>query len=188
MLALAGGAAACTTSVSNSSAQSSVTPGQGAKSGTEAIYGKITGAYALASNPTFDLRLNGPVNTTSAYALGPQPQKGASHTFATGAGNLVVTLKSSGITTGGLTSTKTCAAAFTTTVPFTVDGARSTGQFAGASGTGKAVVVFSGELPKLSNGTCNQSHTALPSQQTAAATFTATARLTVKGYRGRATG
>lgn len=185
MLALAAGVAACSTTVSTSSAQSSatpsgVTPTGAAKSRTETIYGEITGAEALASNPVFNLTFSGPVNTTSTNPLGPQPRKGTSHTFTTGAGNLVVTLDNAGITTGGLRSATTCAAAFTTTVPFTVNGPKSTGQFAGASGSGKAVVVFSGELPKLSNGRCNQTPEALPSQQTAAATFTATVPLTVK--------
>jgi hypothetical protein len=81
---------------------------------------------------------------------------------------------------GGLKSATTCKFAFTTTVPLTVDGARSTGKFAGATGTGRAVVVFSGNLPKLSNGKCDESRNAQPSAKTAAGAFTATIRMTVR--------
>jgi hypothetical protein len=61
-----------------------------------------------------------------------------------------------------------------------VNGAHSTGKFAGATGSGTAVVVSSGELPKLSNGTCNESQNALPSATTAVDTFTATTKLTLR--------
>jgi hypothetical protein len=177
MIALAGGVAACSTSATNSSSQSSAAP----KSGTETIYGKITGGEAAANNPAFPLTFTGPVNTTGKVQLGNQPSKGSSQTFPSQAGDLVLTVTSAGTNTGGLTSTKTCQAAFTTTVPFTVDGAKSTGKFAGSSGSGKAVVVFSGEMPKLSSGQCNQSQNAQPIAKTAAATFKATTPLTLKG-------
>ena len=77
-------------------------------------------------------------------------------------------------------STTTCLYVLTTAVPFTVDGATSTGKFAAATGTGTAVVVSSGDDPKLSDGTCNTSRTAPPSATTAVATFTATIKLTVR--------
>jgi hypothetical protein len=62
----------------------------------------------------------------------------------------------------------------------TVNGANSTGKFAGATGTGTAVVVSSGDDPKLSDGVCNTSRDALPSAKTAVATFAATIKLTVR--------
>jgi hypothetical protein len=182
VLALAGGVAACSTSATNSSSQSSATATSGGNSGTETIHGKITAAEALANNPTFHLTFTGPVNTTSTNSLGSSPTKGGSYTFKTHAGNLVVTFVNAASNTGGLTSSKTCQAAFSTSVPFNVDGSKSTGQFAGATGSGgKAVVVFSGELPRLKNGQCDQSQNAEPSQKTATATFTATTPLTLKG-------
>jgi hypothetical protein len=52
---------------------------------------------------------------------------------------------------------------------------RKSGKFAGAVGSGKVVAAFSGELPKLSNGKCDESQNAQPSAKTAAGTFTATA-------------
>jgi hypothetical protein len=48
--------------------------------------------------------------------------------------------------------------------------ANSTGKFAGATGTGTAAFMFSGDDPKLSDGTCNTSRYA----KTSVATLTAT--------------
>lgn len=176
---LAAGLAACSSSGSSTgtaTAKASTAP----KSGTEIIYGKLTGPAAMANSPKFHLTLTGPVATTGMIPLGGKPKKGATHTFTTAAGNLAVTLNSAGTSSGAIKAPKTCLAAFTTTVPFTVDGAKSTGKFAGAAGTGRAVVVFAGDLPKLSNGKCDESKNAAPSAKTAVSTFTATTRLTVK--------
>jgi hypothetical protein len=173
VIAITAGLAACSSSSSSTMAATT-------KSGTEVIYGKLTGSAAMANNPVFHLTLTGPVATTATIPLGGQPKKGASHTFTTPVGNLAVTLDSAGKSGGAVKSTKTCLAAFTTTVPFTVDGAKSTGKFAGATGTGKAVVVFGGDLPKLSDGKCNMSQNAAPTAKTAVGTFTATTKLTVK--------
>ena len=76
-------------------------------------------------------------------------------------------------------SAETCRAVVTQTMPFTVDGAKSTGKFARATGTGKAVAVLSGNLPKLSGGTCDESNNAHLSAETAVATFTGTVKLTI---------
>jgi len=185
VITLSAGLAACSSSSSSSTATSSsssstATASAAPKSGTEIAYGKVTGSAAMVNSPVFHLTFTGPVSTTGTIPLGGQPKKGASHTFTTAAGNLVVTLDSEGTSSGGIKSTKTCLAVFTTTVPFTVDGAQSTGKFAGATGSGKAVVLFSGQLPKLSNGECNESQNAQPSAKTAVSTFTATAKLTLK--------
>ncbi len=94
-------------------------------------------------------------------------------------GDLAVTLASTGTSTGDLKSARTCLYALTTWVPFTVDGASSTGKFAGATGTGTAVVVFSGDDPKLSDGTCDTSRDAPAAAKTAVATFAAI-KLTVR--------
>jgi hypothetical protein len=178
-IVLVGVLGACSSS-SSSSSSSTATASAAPKSGTEAAYGKVTGSAAMANNPVFHLTFTGPVSTTGTIPLGGTPKKGASHTFTTAAGNLVVTLDSAGTSGGGLKSTKTCLFVYTTTVPFTVDGAKSTGKFAGATGSGKAVVLFSGDLPKLSNGKCNESQNAEPSAKTALGTFTATTTLTLK--------
>jgi hypothetical protein len=176
LLALAAGVAAC--SSSGRTAPATATP----MSGTETISGKLTGSAVASDILVFHLMLTGPVATTATITLlgSEGPEKYGLYAFHSAVGDLGVTLASAGTSTGGLKSAKTCLYALTTAVPFTVDGADSTGKFAGAAGTGTAVVVFSGDDPKLSDGTCNTSRYALPSPKTAVATFTATVKLTVK--------
>ncbi len=175
VLALAAGLAACTSSGS-STATATATP----MSGTETVSGKLTGSASMSDIPVFHLRLTGPVRTTATISLSTVPEKGTSYTLKAPVGNLVVILDSAGASTGGLKSVKTCLYATTTTVPFTVDGASSTGKFAGATGTGTAVFMRSGEDPKFSDGTCNVSVDVLASAKTAVATFAATIKLTVR--------
>ena len=176
VLALAAGLAACTSSGS-STATATTTP----VSGTETLSGKLTGSAAASDHPVFHLTLTGPVGATATIQLGPEvPQQGDLYTFHTALGDLAVTLASAGTNTGDLKSAKTCLYALTTSVPFTVDGANSTGKFAGATGTGTAVFMFSGDDPKLSDGTCNTSRYAQASAKTSVATLTATIKLTVK--------
>jgi hypothetical protein len=174
VLALAAGLTACT---SSATAKPTATP----VSGTETLSGKLTGPAAVSDILVFHLRLTGPVATTATIRLGTEvPEKYELYTIHTVVGDLAVILASAGTSTGGLKSATTCLYVLTTAVPFTVDGANSTGKFAGATGTGTAVVVSSGDDPKLSDGTCNTSRDALPSATTAVATFAATIRLTVR--------
>ena len=175
VLALAAGLAACT-SPGSSTAPATAAP----VSGTETLSGKLTGSASMSGIPVFHLRLTGPVGTTATISLSALPEKGTSYTLKTPVGDLVVILDSAGTSTGGLKSAKTCLYATTTTVPFTVDGASSTGKFAGAAGTGTAVFMFSGDDPKLSDGTCIVSADVPASAKTAVATFAATIKLTVK--------
>jgi hypothetical protein len=149
------------------------------KSGTETISGTLKGEAAMATNPVFHLTFSGPVNTTATFPLGTAPRKGQTHTFKTGAGDFVIVTGTSS-TTQRLLSTSTCRFEFSTTVPYTVSGSRSTGQFAGASGSGKALVGFAGDLPKLGNGKCNTSTTAVPKVNTVVSTFKAAGPLTLK--------
>jgi hypothetical protein len=175
VLALAAGLAACTSSGSNT-ATATATP----MSGTETVSGKLTGSASMSDIPVFHVRLTGPVGTTATISLSTLPEKGTSYTLKTPVGNLVVILDSAGTSTGGLKSVKTCLYATTTTVPFAVDGTSSTGKFAGATGTGTAVFMFSGDDPKFSDGTCNVSANVPASAKTAVATFAATIKLTVR--------
>jgi len=181
VLALAAGLAACTSSGSSTAtatAKATTTP----VSGTETLSGKLTGPAATSTGIlVFHLRLTGPVGTTATIRLGTEvPEKYELYTIHTAVGDLAVTLASAGTSTGRLKSATTCLYVLTTAVPFTVDGASSTGTFAGATGTGTAVAVSSGDDPKLSDGTCNTSRDAPPSAKTAVATFTATIKLTVR--------
>jgi hypothetical protein len=175
MLALA----ACTSSGSSTAtatAKATTTP----VSGTETLSGKLTGSASMSDIPVFHLRLTGPVGTTATISLSYLPEKGTSYTLKAPVGNLVVILDSAGTSTGGLKSARTCLYATTTAVPFTVDGASSTGKFAGATGTGTAVFMRSGEDPKFSDGTCDVSADVPASAKTAVATFAATIKLTVR--------
>jgi hypothetical protein len=151
----------------------------GTRSGTETITGTLIGAEAMTSRPVFHLTFRGPVNTTATYPLGTSPKKGHTHTFKTTAGNFVIVTGASS-STHKLLSPTTCRFEFMTTVPYTVSGSQSTGHFAGATGTGKATVLFQGNLPKLKNGKCNESATAAPITSTVVVTFKAAGPLTVK--------
>ncbi len=177
-IALTAGLAACSSSSSAATptAKTSAAP----TSGTETIYGKLTGPAVTTGNPVIHLTLTGLVATTGKAAVGSTPRKGESLTFRTGAGNLAVTYGSAPAPTGRLISASTCLVVVKLTVPFSVDGAKSTGKFADATGTGKAVAVVSGDLPKLSSGKCNESNTAHLTAKTAVARFKATVKLTVK--------
>jgi hypothetical protein len=148
------------------------------KSGTETISGTLKGKAAMASNPVFQLTFRGPVNTTASFPIGNAPKKGQPHTFKTAAGNFVIMTGTSS-TTQKLLSTSTCRFEFSTTVPYTVSGSQSTGQFAGATGSGRAVVQFLGDLPKV-NGKCNTSSTAVPTVSTVVSTFKAAGPLTLR--------
>jgi hypothetical protein len=149
------------------------------KSGTETISGTLKGEAAMATNPVFHLTFSGLVNTTATFPLGTAPRKGQTHTFKTAAGKFVIVTGTSS-TTQRLLSTSTCRFEFSTTVPYTVSGGQSTGQFAGASGSGKVLVRFVGDLPKLGNGKCNTSTTAVPKVSTVVSTFKAAGPLTIR--------
>ncbi len=149
-------------------------------SGTETITGTLNGAAAMANNPVFHLTFRGPVNTTASETLGAGPPKeGQSHTFKTDAGDLAVVINK--VTDSAkLLSTSTCRFAAATTVTYTVSGDKSTGQFAGATGHGQAVALLEANLPKLSNGKCNESSNAQPAASTAVSTFKGAGPLTLK--------
>jgi hypothetical protein len=127
----------------------------------------------------FHLTFRGPVNTTATNPLGNAPKKGQTTTIKTAAGDFAIVTGASS-TIQKLLSTSTCRVEFSTTVPYTVSGSKSTGQFAGATGNGHVLVVFMGDLPKLNNGRCNTSSTAQPKTSTVVATFTGAGPLTLK--------
>jgi hypothetical protein len=169
-------AAGCGGSASGAAAMKGATA---AKSGTETISGTLKGKTAMSTSPVFHLTFRGPVNTTGTFSLGSAPKKkGLPRTLKTAAGNFVI-MTGPGSTTQRLLSTSTCRFEFSTTVPYTVFGGQSTGQFAGATGSGRAVVVFAGNLPKV-NGKCNTSTTAMPAESTVVSTFQAAGPLTLK--------
>lgn len=176
------GAAACssaTSTVSNTAGtgKASAAP----MSGTETITGQVAGAAAVANNTSIPLTWRGPVDTTSTFnAGGNGPAKGQHHTFTTKAGNLTVVVSATPGNVQKVLSAGTCQFEYVTTVPYKVDGAASTGKFAGATGGGAVVVSFRAYLPKLADGKCNESNTAQPLAKGAVAAFKGGGPLTIK--------
>ena len=78
-----------------------------------------------------------------------------------------------------LLSTKTCKFAFGQHSTYTVLPGKSTGAFAGATGSGTAVITITGTLPKK-NGKCDTSSTAQPSTAGLRVSFAAHGPLTVR--------
>jgi hypothetical protein len=152
-----------------------------AKTGTETLTGKVTGAAAVASSTTIPLKLAGVVNTTSSITL--NSSKSTTGVFKTPAGNLVVTHTNSN-GTGSIVNAAKCEFRQVIAVTYTVIGSKSTGKFAGASGHGKATVIFEGDGPKYTSGSkkgqCNQSNNAQPIPAGAFSTFTGAGPLTIK--------
>jgi hypothetical protein len=150
-------------------------------SGTERFSGVLTGAPALASTSTFRLTFSGPVSTSGIVTIGSGGnKKGDQHTFTTKAGNLVVVLDQNvgnGVTTGNPT---TCVFSDRVTVPTTIVGSKSTGSWAGATGSFSIVALFRATAPKLSNGKCNTSSSAKPITSSAYSSFAGAGPVTVK--------
>jgi hypothetical protein len=168
--------AACSSSSSGpAAAKATARATASPEAAAEVIYGKATGKAAMANPPSFQLAFTGPVTASGSISLGGgNPVKGQSRTIVTTAGDLTVTLASAG--TGASTSDNSppCPVRYVTTVPLSVNGAKSTGKFAGAAGLGQAVVVMAGDLPLLKDGTCNQGNGVNPLAATAVSTFTVT--------------
>jgi hypothetical protein len=151
-------------------------------SGTETATGQVTGAPAVANNTTIPLTWTGPVTTTSTFSTGGGngPTKGQHHTFKTAAGNFTVVVSATPTNTQKLLSASSCQFEYVTTVPYTVDGAASTGKFAGSTGSGVVTVTFQAYLPKLASGKCNESNNAQPLSKGAVAAFKGRGLLTLK--------
>lgn len=177
--AVAGCSSSSTTTAGNSAATAKATPT--ATSGIETFTGQVTGAAALANNLTIPLKWTGPVITTSTFSTGGSaPKKGQHHTFQTAAGNFTVAVSGTVTNTQKLLSASSCQFEFATAVPYTVDGAASTGKFAGSTGSGTVTVTFQAYLPKLASGKCNESNNAQPLTKGALAAAKGTGPLTVK--------
>jgi hypothetical protein len=152
-------------------------PGAGpARTGTQAFAGSLAGRAALASSPAIPVRLSGLVNTSATVHLGGIRENPV--TFATPRGNLTVR-HTLGTESQKLLSAATCQFAFGQHSQYTVLGGRSTGAFRGASGSGTAVITFTGTLPEK-NGRCDTSTGARPGPAGLRVSFAARGRLTVR--------
>ena len=115
-------------------------------------------------------------------------QPNATHvtlTFPTKAGNLVVAAYAPDANAAPtVVNAAECRGKSTIHATYTVDGSKSTGSFAGATGSGKATVVFEADAPKYTSGSqsgqCNMSSNVQPLAAGALATFAASGPLTLK--------
>jgi hypothetical protein len=151
--------------------------------GPEVISGAIHGKAALANAPVIPLKLTGLLVTSSKVNLGGSgsPHKGATKTLKTPEGNLTVMVTAKPQSTQSL-NPKTCAESYAQYIVVSVDGAKSTGSFAGASGPGAVQIAFHAIAPRFKSGShkgqCNPN--GQPGAKGAVATFLASVVLTTK--------
>jgi hypothetical protein len=179
-LAMAGGSAALVLAAAPAMA-SSHAAGKPV-SAPESANGVIHGKAATANNPTIPVSWAGLVSAHGVFApTGAAPKKGQDYTFTTSAGKLtvVVTARPANNQTS---NPKTCYSSYTTDVDFAAVGSKSTGKFAGASGSGAVEVNFAGYGPKYTSGPkkgqCNTSPNAPELAKGAVASFLLSAALT----------
>ena len=173
--------AGCSSS-GTSSAKPAVKVSTGPASGTETMTGQVTGAAAVANTATFPLVLTGPVNTTGTITLPSGNSTHATITFKTKKGDLVAAAyapDANSNTPPTVVDAAACRFKFAINATYTVNGAKSTGAFKNAHGSGKAAIVFEADAPKLSDGRCNMSENAQPLTNGALGTFRSSGPLTV---------
>jgi len=182
LAALVLAATACSSSSSSTHATGSSSATHAATTGTESMTGQVTGAAAVTgtNGPTVPLTLTGPVATTSAFTPPGGTSTHSVVTFKTPDGNLVVAAVAPGANQNPALNAKTCAMAQTIHATYVVNGAKSTGKFAGATGKGTATFSFAATAPKLASGKCNDSENAQPLAKGAIVIFTASGPLTLK--------
>jgi hypothetical protein len=183
-IALIGALGACSSSASSSTA-AAASKSAAPKPAIETMTGKVTGAAAVANTTVIPLKLTGVVNTTGTFTV---PSGNATHatvTFPTKAGNFVVAaVVLNPNATPTVVNAAACRFIYTGHVTYTVDGSKSTGTFAGATGSGKATLVFEADAPKYTSGSdkgkCNMSNNAQPMAAGALTTFAAAGPLKLK--------
>lgn len=147
-------------------------------SGSQAIAGTVSGPAAVANQATVPLTLKGLVNTTGSIKLISNSQQKMA-TITTGQGDLAVT-HTAGHTSTRLLSTKTCKFAVGVRATYTVIGDKSTGKFKNAKGSGNVTLLYTANLPKKSDGSCDVSSNARPLPGHARVSFAARGPLTLK--------
>jgi hypothetical protein len=147
-------------------------------SGSQAIAGTVSGPAAVANQATVPLTLRGLVNTTGSIKLISNSQQKMA-TITTGQGDLAVT-HTAGHTSTRLLSTKTCKFAVGVRATYTVIGDKSTGKFKNAKGSGNVTLLYTANLPKKSDGSCDVSSNARPLPGHARVSFAARGPLTLK--------
>ncbi len=128
------------------------------KSGTEVIQGSTTNLSVIQANaPVVPLKAHGVVDTYGTINLGG-PTNGRS-TLYFHAGNLRVKHTQTGSPKQSF-NPKTCVFSQVGGGVYTV--VAGTGKFYGAKGHGKYAVHFTFKFPRLKNGKCNTSQSAVP--------------------------
>jgi hypothetical protein len=151
--------------------------------GTETMSGKVTGVKVVSGNsgPSIPLKITGPVATTTGFNTPGGNSTKSVVTFSTPSdGNLVVNADAPDANQNPAMNANTCAISQTIHATYTVDGAKSTGKFKDATGSGNATFSLQAKLPKLASGECNTANNAQPIAAGAVASFTATGPLTIK--------
>lgn len=151
-------------------------------SGTETFTsGKITNPSILSAKVTvLPLKWTGPVSASGNINLsGPPPAKGQTHTFITSKGDMVALVTAKPTMSETWVDKSTCLAKLVTGVVYSVDGAKSTGSFKSATGSGTVLVTF--ESNSELNGKCSLASNAEPITMTGAyGEFTGSGPLTLK--------
>ena len=194
-VALAATVGACSSSGSSASSSTSAKATATPKSGTETLTATVTGAAAaklLNSNaaPSFpSLVFTGPVDTTvtGPVSLGNNGNaKTTTHTFVTPVGNFTAqrTVKTKGQTQPTVTGKSGSTCYFTLnggTGSYVVLGSKSTGKFAGATGSGTYAVTILAEANLLAGKTtCSAKNTGSVAVKGASITFKSSGPLTLK--------
>ena len=167
----------------------------GSSSGTETLTGVMSGAAAAKllnsnGNPPFvfpSMVFSGPVDTsTNNVSLGSGKSSTASHTFVSPAGYFTVTrtIKSKGQAQPSVTGQTGSTCHFTQNAgggSYKVDGSKSTGRFAGATGSGTFTLTILADADLLAGKTtCSANNTGNVLATGASVTFKASGPLTLK--------
>jgi hypothetical protein len=196
-VALAAMVGACSSSGGSASSSTSAKATATPMSGTETFTGSVTGAAAaklLNSNsntgPSFSsLVFTGPVTTTIRGPVGlgnDGNAKTATHTFVTPAGNFTVqhTTKTNGQAQPTVTGKSGSTCYFSQNIGtggYTVLGSKSTGKFAGATGSGTYAITILAEANLLAGKTtCSANNTGNVMATGASITFKGSGPLTLK--------
>jgi hypothetical protein len=163
ILAAAGGTALCTAGWS--------TPGD--PSGTQRF---VLTSHSTAPTPVYRAVAGGVFHAAgTAQATGRAATAPLKMTFP--GGTFLITQVSAGKPSGSINAT-TCVAHYSETgVKYTVGS--GTGKYAGIKGSGSADIKFTGTLPKLSNGKCDESPAATPMAGTASSVIDASGPVTM---------
>jgi hypothetical protein len=145
----------------------------GDPSGTQSF---VLTTHSTAPSPVYHAVASGVFSATGTMqATSTASDAPLKATFPSG--TFLLTQTSAGRQTGSI-SPSTCAAVYTVT-GLTYKIGSGTGSYKGITGSGTANLKFTGTLPKLSNGKCNESSTAVPIAGTATSVVHASGPVTL---------